>query len=391
MIHSISKERKVLKSLGLILFIFINVSYASVPQIRILLGKKVKSAKISGVDLQRELMGLKKVRSYKGYKNINLECAPLSKYSHVKKAVALASYSSNSNFINYNNHRYTGSISLVMASEGKGCNIINNLSIEDYIRSVLPKEMNGNWPIEALKAQAIAARSYAYYKIQTNQVSNQEGFDVYYDLENSERHQVNGNFFDINLRSKNAQLATSGEILFNQKNKNIPIFFHSKCGGKTKMPSQIWRNQIEGYSSVNCPFCHKHGKKNWEYKISDFKFSTALNKVLKNYYDSSLTSSKSKLKIIEDSEFQSKITFYDEDKLHFVQKSRISNIVGRSKIPSSNFLIKKNEGNVLISGKGFGHGVGLCQFGAYEMAKQGYTYKEILKFYFPKLLIKKIY
>ena len=56
--------------------------------------------------------------------------------------------------------------------------------------------MNAVWPLEALKAQAVAARSYAYHKIVTQQVSRTKGFKTYYDLENSEKHQVNGSFFD---------------------------------------------------------------------------------------------------------------------------------------------------------------------------------------------------
>lgn len=375
----------------MILILSVQAVYAQAPNIRILLGKKVKNAQVTGIDLERKLMGSNKIRTYKGYKKVDLECSSLSKYSHVKKAVALAQYSSRSNFINYNSKKYPGTLSLVMAARGRGCNIINTLSLEDYIKSVLPKEMNGNWPIEALKAQAIAARSYAYYKIQTKQVSKDKGYDVFYDLENSEKHQVNGHFFEINHRSKLAQLQTEGEILFNEKNKNIPIFFHSKCGGKTKMPSQIWQNQVEGYTSVNCPFCHKHGKKDWTFKLNDFKFSQAINQVLKNYYNSALVSPSSSLRIMSDNDNQSKITFYENDKLHFIQKSRLSNVLGRNQLPSSHYSITKKNKSLYITGKGFGHGVGLCQFGAFEMAKQGYTYKEILKFYFPKLLIKKIY
>ena len=88
--------------------------------------------------------------------------------------------------------------------------------------------MNANWPVEALKAQAIAARTYALEKINSNFMSRVLGRTAHFDLENSEKHQVMGTFFDQTLSTVKATYATKGLVLVNKKKRLLPIFYHSK-------------------------------------------------------------------------------------------------------------------------------------------------------------------
>ena len=82
---------------------------------------------------------------------------------------------------------------------------------------------------------------------------------------------------------------------------------------------------------------------------------------------------------------------YAGDDFHVIKKSRLRAVLGRTKLPSNYFVINKTKNKYEVTGAGYGHGVGLCQFGAKELAKLGYTYKQILKHYFPNMVLKKIY
>ncbi len=82
---------------------------------------------------------------------------------------------------------------------------------------------------------------------------------------------------------------------------------------------------------------------------------------------------------------------YDDDRLVVLKKSRIRSTLGRKYTRSNSFSVIAKGGEVILEGKGFGHGVGLCQYGALEMAKRGHNYKQILKHYFPRFKLERLY
>jgi stage II sporulation protein D len=92
-----------------------------------------------------------------------------------------------------------------------------------------------------------------------------------------------------------------------------------------------------------------------------------------------------------DSLENSEIRLYAGDKLHIIKKSYIRNFAGRNVLPSNNFTISMQGEEFTAKGHGYGHGVGLCQLGALELAKRGYDYRQILSFYFPRHRMKKVY
>ncbi|MCO4755169.1 MAG: SpoIID/LytB domain-containing protein, partial [Bacteriovoracaceae bacterium] len=247
--------------LGLASFLLIlpKLYAGTTPSIRVLIDSNVKQVEISGLDIVKHSGG--KRLSYPGKKSFSFNCTPLKKHQSLKQPLLLANITSRTGLLGVNSSKYRGSIQLVAPKSPKGCDVINKVSLETYIGSVLAKEMNPNWPLEALKAQAVAARSYAYYKIKNRRVGNNLR---YYDLENSEKHQVNGDFFDVTFNASKAQRMTRGEMLTTGKKKLVPVFFHSKCGGKTRTPEQVWTNEVQGYESVDCPYCHKRGTKDWK-------------------------------------------------------------------------------------------------------------------------------
>lgn len=360
------------------------------PVIKVRIAKSLSNVLVSGHDIKRYIWPKKSLKQFSGPKKIRLNCKSKKKFKR-SKPIRLASIKSKTGLISWDKETYKGILHVQTSEKFNGCDIINELYLEDYLATLLPKEMNTKWPIEALKAQAVAARSYAYFKVKTNQVSKSKGFKTNYHIENSEKHQVNGSFFDATKKTIKASKETRGEILTLKGKKLTPIFFHSKCGGKTLLPSQVWRNKVAGYKSVPCPFCHKHGKKNWTHSIKKTKFVKSMSKVLKAYSSDKVNLRSSAIRLPNDKKNSSWLRFYNKSDFKAVKKSRIRSIMGRTLIPSNYYNVKEKGQNIQISGSGYGHGVGMCQFGAKELALQGYTYRQILAHYFPKLKLKKIY
>jgi stage II sporulation protein D len=362
------------------------------PFIKVRIAKSLQKISMKGIDIQKKLNGSGTIKSYNGKRELKFNCRPIRNAAKNKNPLLLASLESKTGLIKWNKTGYIGRLNIVTSEKNIGCDLINEIPLERYISSLLSKEMSPKWPIEALKAQAVAARSYAYHKMVTQQVSKIKGFKAYYDLENSEKHQVNGSFFDTTKSTQKAASETKGEILVVGQSEVTPIFFHSKCGGKTLRPDQVWSKYIKGYRSVNCPFCHKHGSKPWKYKIKKRKFNTLLDDTLKSFYENKLSSIDNKMiRLTPDNKNNVSLRVYDDEKLLIIKKSRIRSMLGRKVAPSNYYHLTENSSEMVIEGKGFGHGVGMCQYGAFELAKRGYTYKQILSHYFPEHNLKTLY
>jgi stage II sporulation protein D len=382
---------EMLINLGLICLLFSVPVFGSEINIRVRLAKSQDKVKVNGMDLERKLIGKTRASYYPGKKSLSFNCKPVLEKVKYSKPLMLATIKSRTGIISWNKHKYRGKLKLIASKNHDGCDLVNELSLETYISTLLSKEMNSKWPIEALKAQAVAARSYAYHKKITRQVSKNHGYETFYDLENSEKHQVNGSFLDATYKTTKAARQTKGEVLSLPSGYFTPIFFHSKCGGKTLRPDQVWTNKVAGYKSVDCPFCHKHGKKNWSYKIKKKKLADYLEKALRIFYSKKVDYRVRDLKLLPDDKSRTNFRVYNADNPNIIQKSRLRQVLGRDKTPSNYYHIEDKGSLVVLHGKGYGHGVGMCQFGAYELAKRGYNYRQILSHYFPEHVIKKLY
>lgn len=379
-------------NLGLIAFaISSSFALANEPKIRVLIASNKEKIEISGTDMSKKV-GLEKLsKKFTGKKSFFFNCKPISRYQNLKNPLLLATIDSSTGLLSTDGGKYRGSLMLVAPTSARGCDLINAVGLETYIGSVLSKEMSPTWPLEALKAQAVAARSYAYYKIKTRQVSKVKGYETYYHLENSEKHQVNGDFFDVTVNTSKAQRMTKGEVLTVGRGKIVPVFFHSKCGGKTRRPDQVWSNKIEGYTNVDCPYCHKHGPKDWKAVLPKEKFYSAVDRALGNHQGRKLKNGVSSFRVPPTKSSDARLRVYDYDDMVVMKKSRIRTTLGRRYTLSNYFSVTPKGKEVILEGKGFGHGVGLCQYGAFEMAKRGYNYRQILNHYFPEFKLEKIY
>jgi stage II sporulation protein D len=391
--------------LFLILFLLWGNSYAGLrpskykylsiqkPKIKVRIGDNLEKVNISGTDLKRTLHVSSSHRKFSGRKRIRFNCQSFTKKNKGKltKPVLLASVSSQTGLVSLGKVKYQGRLHIVTSPKDESCDVVQEVNLDSYISGLLSKEMNGAWPVEALKAQAVAARTYAIYKQATQQVSRKLGYQAYYDLESSEKHQVAGDFFATTLNTDVATSETSGYILVTDKGNLTETFFHAKCGGKTLMPSSVWKNKVEGYKGVPCPFCNDHGKKNWTEKITKAKMINFLKWAKRKKYVFFKTKNLNKLKLMKDSLAATKLKFYLDGKAIVVKKPLVRRYFGRFTMASNNFRLVKTKRGFQVKGKGLGHGVGMCQLGALDLADRGWDFKQILSHYFPGHKLLKLY
>lgn len=363
---------------------------ADTPTIQVLMAQDLKNIKIKGQNVKKSYLHRPFEKIYQGEQVISLDCTKkLSLQSSLSKGPLLASLSSSSGILEWKNDQYIGEFTVVRRPHETGCDLIQNTSLENYISTLVAKEMHRDWPLEALKAQAVAARSYALFKQQQRKLDET---DQYYDLENSEKDQVSGALGDINENTTKAAMMTKGEVLVDKNGTLQPIFYHSKCGGHTNLPEDVWGKKIPGYERVECPFCKKMGKPEWH---SEYAATNIRNKLLnlawpnnpyKNFFISS-----NDLSILPHKIADQIILIKFQHQIFRVSKSMLRKNLGRDKIFSPLFTVTLNGSILIFKGEGLGHGVGMCQIGALELAKRGYTYKQILSFYYPNFLIKNYY
>ncbi|MEK6624096.1 MAG: SpoIID/LytB domain-containing protein, partial [Bdellovibrionota bacterium] len=243
--------------------------------IRVLIGTGVKEVTIKGRDIERKIFVKNERKYFAGRASLAFNCSGLAKLKNQNLntgPILFASLQSPQGYFSYQNELYRGQIKVLAKRDEDACDVVNEIPLENYLQTLLAKEMNGSWPLEALKAQAVAARTYAIHKMSGQQVSRTIGHEAFYDIESSEKHQVSGGLADVTSLTKLASNQTAGEIMISPSDTIVPIFFHAKCGGRTLLPQEVWDNVVEGYHAVECGKCESKGEKEWKNVISVQRF-----------------------------------------------------------------------------------------------------------------------
>jgi stage II sporulation protein D len=270
-----------------------------------------------------------------------------------------------------NNRRFRGHVT-IMASKGL-LDVINVVDLEQYIKGVLYHEVSHRWPLEAIKAQAVATRSYAVYSMQ-----QKEGKD--FDVTNDIYSQVYGGKNSERFRTNLAVDGTKGQVLVYQR-KVLPAFFHATCAGITEDASEVWNVKLPPLKSMDCPYCqsspHMRWKRNFRLKDIQAKLNAAGHKIglIKDIVIVERNAS-DRIKTL-------KITGRAGESIRIPGKD-FRNIIGPNDIRSNNYEVVMKGWYVDFYGRGWGHGVGLCQWGAYGMAQQQFDFKAILNHYYPR-------
>lgn len=263
---------------------------------------------------------------------------------------------------------YRGSIALVPTDSG--LTAVNNVNLEHYLYSVIGAEMSANWPIEALKAQAVAARSYALYQreqrgTRTYDLGDTQGWQVYKGVETE-------------AQSTHAAVqATAGQVMV-YNGKIIEAFFHSSSGGHTENVEDVW-TEPRAYLRGVPDYDRGAPVYEWSSNISVSQLSNLIygvgNVVNLQPEKTTQTGRVIAMRVIGDG---GQRTIDGED---------IQKLLG---LKSTRFSIQKANGMFQIYGRGFGHGVGLSQWGAHNLALSGANYQQMLYHYYQNATLAKL-
>lgn len=251
----------------------------------------------------------------------------------------------------------------------KDLDVIAFIPLETYLAGVIQGEVPKTWSQETLKAQIIAARTYALNLMENKKLDS-------FDLESTVKDQV----FLYSTDKSILKLAqeTKNQVLMDNNKQIIKAYYHSDCGGRTSSVKNVF-GYSEDRTQVIDPFCQGSGRKNWEREVSyDF-----LKEKLGSFSDIKIN------QLNSERNFQVTIVRDDEDK-EIMNAQVFRSRLGYQFLKSTWFELVNVGKSWIFKGKGNGHGVGLCQWGAKVMGDRGYNYKEILKFYYPDTKLTQI-
>lgn len=269
------------------------------------------------------------------------------------------------------------SIKLYLSKEDR----VITLSLEEYLAGCVAAEMPASFELEALKAQAVCARTYAIRKLLDNH-PYPKGADLSDDPntcqayiseeEFSKRHGSNSEL--LFRKVKIAVKETEGVIVL-YDNEPIDALYHSTCGGRTADAEESWGSKVPYLKSRVCNYC-KDSKRYVTTKVYSFQEISKRTGIK--------ITSQSSIKEVKGSSGRTVALYIDKTR---IKTSRLRSLLD---LPSSWVNINISKNKVFMTIHGYGHGVGLCQYGANGLAQKGASYVEILKYYYEGIDIYKI-
>ncbi len=259
---------------------------------------------------------------------------------------------------------------------GSTLRLIEELPLDDYVAGVLSGELPASFPAEAQKAQAVAARTYALVKKIEAEASGRS-----WHLGANVLSQVYAGAAP-NAVARAAATATRGEVLV-RGNEPVEAFFHSTCGGKTERGLDALGRDLPYLVSVPCGRCNEAPGARWTLVRSGAELGKALG----------LGGAVTALKVSEQtpSGRVARVELQAGGQRLGLAGVDLRQRLGWSKLPSLAFEVKERGGSFTFTGRGQGHGAGLCQWGAAGMAREGKGYREILRTYYPGTELTKLY
>jgi len=319
-----------------------------------------------------------------------------------------------------NNQSYRGSLEFIINDDGNSMMVINNVPLETYLAGVISAEMPGYWETEALKAQAIAARTYCLY------IKSRFGKNRRWDIKATQANQVYKGVVAETVRTTNAVNATAGMILCCEEEsgtcEQFPAYYSSVCGGHTENAQDVFGESAPPLKGVDCPYCRQITKPDlFHWPMATFNKKYATEKIIDRYpslkdlvtiekiepakeniYNNNfkrivsvkLTGSARQTPKVSGREINEPNLPQAPPKTAYLRAEDLRLAIDSTglKIQSASCtIIGLNDEFLFVAGRGFGHGVGLCQYGARQMARDGKTAQEILNFYYPGSRIKILY
>lgn len=265
---------------------------------------------------------------------------------------------------------------LEFSSQSGGLLVVNELPLEQYLIGVINSEISSTWPMESIKTQAVIARTYAVAK-------KRERLKASYHLESTVMDQAYDGSDLEDSRAARGVHETEGEVL-TYGGKVIQAFYHANSGGRTEASENVWGMSLPYLQGVECQYGLTSPTSKWELTLPLSRIEAALKgQKISGLTDitAGLRNNRGRLKTVQ---------LVTERGTVSMPATRFRMAVGSTVIRSTNFTVRVENGTALFNGAGYGHGVGLCQYGAKQRALDGFTYVEILSYYYPGTKLSKL-
>jgi len=270
-----------------------------------------------------------------------------------------------------NGKSYRGLIEL--SSQHGKLLVVNELGLEQYLVGVINSEISSTWPMEAIKAQAVIARTFAVAK-------RKERSKAFYHLESTVMDQAYNGSDEEDSRAVRGVVETEGEIV-TYNGSAIQAFYHANSGGRTEASQNVWGVSLPYLQGVECQYGLTSTTSSWEQTLSLSRIESVLKMYGITDIKAGLRNNRGRLKTV---------LLVTERGTVSLPATKFRMAVGSTVIKSTNFTVRVEGNTALFSGSGYGHGVGLCQYGAKQRALDGFSYVEILAYYYPGTRLSKL-
>lgn len=263
----------------------------------------------------------------------------------------------------------SGHVQLVR--RGEGFWVINQVELEEYVKGVVPSEVSSSWHPEMLKAQAVAARTYALYQQMLSAPRE-------YDVAASIQDQVYRGRQGIDERIEQAVESTKGLVITHQ---DAPIYaaFSSTAAGLTEDSMVVWSKDLPYLKGVECPFDLESPHYQWK---ASFKLEALEQNLRQQGFAVGTIATFTPLVYSRAGRVATIRILHSKGEL-ILRGEDLRKVVGYTVVPSTQFTIESFGPDIVLAGYGAGHAVGLCQWGAKALAELGYSFSSILRYYYP--------
>lgn len=283
-------------------------------------------------------------------------------------------------FLEFDGNLYDGFFQISRSKDN--IYLVNYLDLEDYVSAVLPSESWPGWPDDVNKALSICIRSYGFVKIMERSQLNNNRSKFLFDIENTTVHQVYKGAKD-SLKFKNIANQTKGLVLVFQ-NKPILAMFDIACGGVIpNMMKEFDFNKAPYLDrSYPCKYCKNFKCSKWELTFTNLELTQKIKQIFPQFgiFKEIKLNEVDKAGIVHSIKIRG-------DKWYELTGKKLKAILN---LKSLFFSIFKGKNSITFRGSGFGHLVGLCQFGLRQMVQDGWNYKTALRFYYPHTKLVKL-
>ena len=269
---------------------------------------------------------------------------------------------------------YRDTLLIQLRKDGR-LTVINELGLEGYLYGVLSREMSPGWPREALKAQAVVSRTFALKNLGRY---GRHGFDLSSDVSS----QVYAGMDGEDAQTTAAVLATEGEALIYGE-KLLESLFHACCGGRTQPIQQAWGaggSSLLPLSGVRDRYCRESPYFEWQVSWSAQEIEEKLHRINPGFRNLRAI----RLGAHDPWGGLKNLRFLNHAETLNLPAKEFRRLMGLNLLRSAQILrVRQRGGRFHFLGRGWGHRVGLCQWGARAQAQEGRSYKQILRFYYP--------